>query len=202
VTADGGEDGDGGPGQFVFDTSALYHAALAERLDVLGYLVRGATCVTTRVVLDELRRGAAARPRLLDAERQDWLTEARVDGLEEIRRVIDWARRLEVGARDHGEATVIAYAEMHRAVAIVDDRRAWRLAERAGVPVHGTLWLVARACRNGRVTEAGAGGLIDALADAGARLPCDGAGFRGWAIGRGLLPDVTELTRHRQAVGG
>jgi hypothetical protein len=65
------------------------------------------------------------------------------------------------------------------------------------------LWLIARACRNGRVTGAGAAGLIDALADAGARLPCDGAGFRRWAAARGMLPDADEIAgARRSAVGG
>ena len=48
----------GGRVTFVFDTGVLFHPVLIERLDVLGWLVEDARCVTTRVVLDELERRA------------------------------------------------------------------------------------------------------------------------------------------------
>jgi hypothetical protein len=37
--------------------------------------------------------------------------------------------------------------------------------------VHGTIWLLARACRDGKQTEVGVGNLIDALRSTGARCP-------------------------------
>lgn len=48
--------------QWVFDSTILNHFALAERIDVLGYIVGGQQCVTTTNVLDELRNGAARLP--------------------------------------------------------------------------------------------------------------------------------------------
>jgi predicted nucleic acid-binding protein len=175
------------PDRYVFDTSALYHAALAERLDVLGDLTGTAECVTTRTVLDELRQAGRTDRRLLDVQRQGWLTEVRFDGLAETRHLVEWMRRLEIDTRDYGELTVIAYAQMHGAVVIVDDKKARRLAKREGLRAHGSLWLIAAACRAGRLSDAGARSLVDALVGTGARLPCAGAEFRDWAADCGLL---------------
>jgi hypothetical protein len=44
------------PARLLFDASPLLHSAKADRLDVLGDLVRDAECVTTRAVLDEIGR--------------------------------------------------------------------------------------------------------------------------------------------------
>jgi hypothetical protein len=53
--------------------------------------------------------------------------------------------------------------------------------------VHGTIWLLAGACRQGKLTPGGAGALIDALRSTGHRLPCPGAGFASYARQHGLL---------------
>jgi hypothetical protein len=46
--------------------------------------------------------------------------------------------------------------------------------------VHGTLWVIARACDTGRASPPAVRGLIDTLRATGARYPCDGAGFEEW----------------------
>jgi predicted nucleic acid-binding protein len=190
--------------EFVFDSSALCHAALADRLDVLGDLVSPHTCLTTLAVLDEFSRGCDRHPKLADVARAAWLSEVRVDGLADLRHVLAWGRRLGAGERHRGEVTVLAYAEAHQATAIIDDDRPRRLAQQAGVTAHGTLWIIASACRQERLTWEAAGGFIDALRATGARFPCDGRGFLAWSQRNGLLADPKKPIRRSlpQPAGG
>lgn len=172
--------------EWVFDSSALYHAALADRLDVLGALVPGQSCVSPLAVFDELGAAAGRDRRLAQVRAQPWLAEVRVDGLEDLRNLLVWARLLGAGPHHMGEAAVLTYAQSRAAVAIIDDRRPRKVAKQAGLMAHGTLWLIARACLLGRTLPAAAGGLIDALRGTGARYPCSGAGFPAWARHHGL----------------
>lgn len=172
----------------VFDTSVLYHAALAERLDVLGSLVARRRCVTTRVVLEELaRRGVEQdEPRLRAVSDEPWLDEVRVDGHAEIQHLLTWMDRLGAGDRDLGEATVLGFTAASGAVAVIDDDRARRRGRQAGLRVHGTLWLLADACRGELIAPGAAAGYVDAVRATGARLPCRGADFPNWARRHGL----------------
>jgi predicted nucleic acid-binding protein len=60
---------------------------------------------------------------------------------------------------------------------VIDDREATRVGRAFGIDVHGTLWLLGRACRDGKLTEIGASNVVDSLAAEGMRLPCGGADF-------------------------
>lgn len=172
---------------YVFDSSALHHFAVADRLDVLGSLVRGHTAVTTRAVRDEIERSAVQDPRLLRLAGADWLETRPVDGLDDLVPLSRWVERIGAGKFHRGEATVLSYAEVHGAVAIIDDKRAAQLGRRFRVEVHGSLWVIAEACRSGTTSLSSVTGLIDTLRATGARYPCDGAGFEGWARENGLL---------------
>ncbi|MFG1672893.1 hypothetical protein [Micromonospora sp. NPDC049282] len=171
----------------VLDTMLLSHFTLADRLDVLQDLLLDAECWTTQVVVEELRAGAATRPELLVACEADWLRRAQLDTLDEIRCFTAWVRRLGAAERNLGEASVLAAAELRSGVAITDDRQATRVARSYDAEVHGTIWLLAAACRTGKQTEAGAGNLIDALRATSARLPCSGAEFPAYARRHRLL---------------
>jgi predicted nucleic acid-binding protein len=107
--------------------------------------------------------------------------------MDEIRRFALWVNRLGSGERDLGEASVFAAAELRSATAITDDPAAVRVARTHGLNVHGTVWLLAGACRDGKLTETAAGNLVDALRAAGLRLPCTGTEFPGYARQNGLL---------------
>ncbi|WP_410007749.1 hypothetical protein [Planotetraspora sp. A-T 1434] len=48
------------------------------------------------------------------------------------------------------------------------------------------MWLLAMACRAGKLSEVGAGNIIDALKATGMRLPCSGATFGPFARRHGL----------------
>ena len=166
---------------WVIDAMCLSHFARAERLDVLRDLLVDKECWTTRVVLEEVKQGVAAYPALKDVRVTDWLKVAQLDTLDEIRRFALWVNRLGSGERDLGEASVFAAAELRSATAITDDPAAVRVARTYGLDVHGTIWLLASACRDGKLTETAAGNLIDALRATGLRLPCTGAEFPGYA---------------------
>lgn len=177
----------------VFDASALHHFALADRLDVLNSLVQGRAAVTTKAVRDELDRSAMQDARLRRLGTADWLTTQHVDDLDELVPLAKWVHRTGAGRFHRGEATVLAHAEVRDGIAVIDDRRAAQLGRRYGVQVHGTLWVIAEACRTGVTSVAAVRGLIDTLRATGARYPCDGPGFEAWARTNGLL-DVERRT--------
>ncbi|KXK58347.1 hypothetical protein AWW66_30295 [Micromonospora rosaria] len=176
-----------GASVFVLDTMVLSHFTLADRLDVLQDLLLDADCWTTQMVREELRVGSQTHRELVAACEADWLTTAELDTLDEVRCFTKWAARLGSGDRDLGEASVLAAAELRAGVAITDDRNATQVARTHGARVHGTIWLLAGACRDGKQTPTAAGNLIEALRATGARLPCSGAEFPNYARKHNLL---------------
>lgn len=137
---------------------------------------------TTNAVLDELAAGPHGEHLEID-----WLTVEPVDHLKELKALLGYVEVLGAGRRHLGEATVLAWAEVHNGLAIVDDRAAKKAAERRGVGCHGTLWLIVRGYREGVISEEGACRLVDVLQDQNARFPCDGAELLAWARAKGLL---------------
>ena len=178
-------EGDADASPLVLDATCLSHFARADRLDVLRDLLVGRRCWTTEIVLAELSRGLGDYPMLRHVSEQEWLLIAGLDSIAEIRLYDTWRRRVGSTERDQGEASVFAAAEQRGATAITDDRRAARGFH--GLDVHGTVWLLAGACRHGKLPLGGTGALIDALRATGHRLPCTGAGFASYARQHGLL---------------
>lgn len=72
-------------------------------------------------------------------------------------------------------------------IAITDDRDAVTVGRRYGLEVHGTIWLLAGACRTGKLTEAATSSIIESLRMTGHRLPRTGTEFRAFARRFGLL---------------
>lgn len=179
--------GTAGPLRAVFDTTCLSHFARADRLDVLGDLLRDVESFVPHVVREEIRNGCAEYPALAQILNLEWLHIAPHDSLDRLRRFALWAGRVGADTHDLGEAGVLAVAEELGAVAIIDERDATRVGRAHGVDVHGTIWLLARTCRTGKITVTGAGNLVDALAATGMRLPCTGANFHRYAGENGLL---------------
>jgi predicted nucleic acid-binding protein len=161
----------------VLDCTCLSHFARADRLDVLQGLLAADESWTTQVVLRELRDGYAEYPLLELVEEGNWLKIAEFGTPAEISLFAEWSLRIGADDRDFGEASVFAAAELRGGIAITDDRRAVAVARARCLRVHGTIWLLARACRKEEISEHGAGSLIDALRGTGHRLPCTGAEF-------------------------
>jgi predicted nucleic acid-binding protein len=175
------------PATLVLDATCLSHFARADRLDVLGELLIGRGPHTTHVVREEIRTGLSVHPALADVLALDWLGVTVLDTLDQISRFVMWAQRVGAGQRHLGEASVLAVAEECHAVAIVDDRDATRVGRTYGVEVHGSVWLLASARQQGKLTEVGASNLVDALITTGMWLPCTGPEFSGYARTAGLL---------------
>ena len=160
-----------------WDSSALHHALSADRADVLlhlsGAASRGTTRhITTLAVVQELAGNGLGPPPEIET--------VPVDGLLELVALADWVGRLSSSRHNRGEATICAWAQVHNAIAIVDDRDARTAAQRAGLNVHGSLWLVARAVQAGSTDLGSAGNLVDTLLAAGARYPFAAGGFAVW----------------------
>ena len=102
----------------VLDAMHLSHFGRADRLDVLRALLVDKDCWTTRVVLEELHRGADTYPGLSGVDDWDWLSVAQLDTFEELRTFVTWAKRIGSGERDQGEASVFAVAELRSGTAI------------------------------------------------------------------------------------
>ncbi|HET8680405.1 MAG TPA: hypothetical protein VFM54_00795 [Micromonosporaceae bacterium] len=155
----------------VLDASPLSHFARAGELVALRDLVAGFECVTTKAVLGELRKGVEAFPALQEAVDLDWVMTVPCDELDELYLFGQYMNRLGNLVRNAGEASVLAWAEAHSAVAYVDDQVACNVGRSRGVRVRRTLQLVISAFRKGVLTEAGAQALIESLADTDARFP-------------------------------
>jgi predicted nucleic acid-binding protein len=170
----------------IWDASALHHAIKAGKVDVLADM---AGCqggaprrnLTTAAVLDEI-----AHHRLPVAG-LDWLETVHVDGLDELAALVDWMSRVSGQKSNQGEATVLAWAEVHDAVAVIDDRDAVRVGRAGGLAVCGSLSVIAEAVRDGRTTAYVATTFVDALMSTGMRYPCSTGGFVAWAKQNGLL---------------
>lgn len=171
----------------VFDSSVLSCFARAGRLDSLKTLTGDYRRVMTSAVIDELARGVQEFPRLADVELCEWIETVRGDSLEELVAFSDCLRFLGGGPRNIGEAATLAWAEVHGAVAVLDDQTAVQLARQRGVQVKRTLSLVATGFERGRLSEDAAAILVDELIGGGARFPCDGRKYMAWCRDNGLL---------------
>ncbi|MEO6087149.1 MAG: hypothetical protein ABIQ18_28955 [Umezawaea sp.] len=177
----------GAPSDLVLDTTCLSHFARIDRLDVFGDLLSPRRCWTTTAVRAELCHGSKIHPELAGALDLPWLTLVPSDEWAHLVSFGKWAQRIGTTERNVGEATVFAAAEVLPAIAIVDDRSATQVARNHSLEVHGTLWLLAKACDAGDLTETAARNLVDMLRGSGMRLPCSGADFPAFARKHGIL---------------
>lgn len=172
------------PVAIAWESSAILHACRCDRADVLLHHADSLSTtpirhVTTAAVVEELRRHDVSIPERLEV--------VHVDHLEELQCLVEWVQLLSSKLHDRGEATVCAWADVHAALAIIDDRAARLAAQNAGIDVHGTAWLVAQAVANDRETLTGATALLDTLIRDGARYPFGLGNFPTWAAEQKLL---------------
>lgn len=171
----------------VFDSSVLSCFARAGRLDDLQALTETHRRVVTRAVQDEIEQGIQQHLRLAEVQQCTWLEVVHGDSLEELAVFSDYVRLLGCGTRDVGEAATLAWAEVHRAVAILDDQTAANVSRQRGVRLKRTLSLVSTGVQQNRLSEEDAAALVDDLIGGGARFPCDGRHFIAWCREKGLL---------------
>jgi predicted nucleic acid-binding protein len=155
----------------VFDASPLNHFARAGELVVLREIVSDFECVTTKAVRGELGKGVTLHPKVQAALDLDWISTVPCDDLEVLYLFGEYMNRLGSLERNAGEASVLAWAELHGAAAYVDDEVGCKVGRARGVQVHRTLQLVIQAHRLGKMDEARAELLIQGLADSDARFP-------------------------------
>lgn len=130
----------------VWDASALHHAAVADRVDVLAHLAQPWRNVTTAAVLEELGTHGL-RDTVLGP---DWLEDHRLDGLDALPLLLHWTERLGAGQHHRGEVTVAVASELIHGTALLDDSAATGVLRTHGVEAHGTVWLAAQAVVAGR----------------------------------------------------
>lgn len=162
-------------------------ACRIDRLDALKSIAGNAAGVTTNGVMVEMdNHGVGDVVRNLG-----WPEIHPLDELDELTALGRWTQIVGTqGPYNFGEATVLAWAEVHEAIAVIDDREACLVAGQHGQPVHGTLWLFAEAIKEGRETQQSLEGLVDGLVNGGlARYPFKrGSDFGRWAQENKLLP--------------
>jgi len=173
------------PDQLVFDTSVLSAFAEAQQFDLLGHYLAGRECFVTDVVRAEILVGAETHAGLDSIDRAEWLKrgEQRTDA--DLLALARWSTLIGSGTRNQGEASMFAFAEIHGAVSIIDDREATMVGRGESLEVHGSLWLIGDFYSAGKLTEYAATRLVDDLRAVGARLPCTGNEFLAWARAKG-----------------
>jgi predicted nucleic acid-binding protein len=172
---------------YVFDNAPLSCFARARQLPMLDRLTAGNDRVTTRAVVEEIKNGLATYPDLQDVLDLAWLRVVSADSLDELRLFAKYAARLGSGVHDVGEASVLAWAEVHGAIAFTDDEAAVQAGRDEGVEVRRTLAVVARGIKHGVLSDLEADRLVDDLLRAGGRFPFGAGEFVRWARENGLV---------------
>jgi predicted nucleic acid-binding protein len=170
----------------IWDSSPLHHAIKAGKIDVLADIAQHGCGgprrnVTTQAVISEISAYQLALAGL------EWLDIVHVDDLHEIEALVEWMGRVSGSKSNHGEATVLAWAEVHKVTAVVDDGDARRIGRREGLDVWGSLRVIAESVSNGYTTPYVATTLVDAMIDTGMRYPCSRGEFISWAKHNSLL---------------
>lgn len=173
----------------VFDNSPLSHFARAGRLTTLEDLVHGYRCFVPAEVRREIDIGIAEFPDLAEVVTVSWLEPIAIT---DVRQLTAFARyKNELGGGTHennGEAAVLAWTSIHGGVAIIDERAGNRLAQRDGILVQDSMWLVAQGVQSGVLNRLEAENLVDDLRGTDMWLPVNGKEFFTWAYQEGLLP--------------
>lgn len=146
----------------LLDNTVLSNFALVKRSELLSQLW-GDTICTTQEVLIEYARGVASG--VVPAVMWNKLVTIELTKAEQ-QFAADLLPRL--GA---GERTCLAIAYLRRGLLVTDDRRARTLARHLGVSVTGTVGVLVRLVRDGRLTYAAADILLVNMIEAGFRSP-------------------------------
>lgn len=150
---------------YVFDATPLIYLGTVDRLDLLGTLTED--CVIPERVHDEVVAAGIAEGHS-DARRVERAVEQgllrREDVIETAESAFD---RLRSNPRiSDADAAVLAIADKHDGVAVMDEDYGRAIADAEGIPTHGTAYLVL-SCIQGAITAEEARTTIDAMLEAG-----------------------------------
>jgi predicted nucleic acid-binding protein len=171
----------------VFDTGPLSHIAKRSWLGPLRFMVRDCCAVIPDTVVAELRAGLPGRPYLDMVLSASWLTQHVLCSPDELDAFATFSSFLVANGRNQGEAGVLAYAKVHGATAIIDDRPARNAAQRHGITCRGTLGLICDAVNQDQMGIDMAAALADDLLESEYRLPFKPGEFIPWARNNGLI---------------
>lgn len=173
---------------YVFDTGPLMHFARAGWLGALKFVIDPAPAFAPEAVRDELRRHAAQNSELHSVLKDEWLRAHDETDPSFLGLFADLADRLaDADGHNLGECGVLALAKSTGYTAVIDDRVARRAADSISVRFTGTLGLLVKAARQGRLTVAMISSLCDDLIRTHYRLPFGPGEFVHWAKGEGQL---------------
>ena len=172
--------------EIVMDTGPLSVFAEAGWLGMLRVVADDRTVVITDVVEAELLDGAPNHPHLNSVLNADWIARSPLLSDDEIGAYTKFASFLVSGDHNRGEASVLAYAQVHGALAIVDDGAGRKHAKRAGIDFQGTLALLCEAIRCGQLSVDVVSHIADHMLETEYRLPFKPGGFAVWAKQNGL----------------
>lgn len=173
---------------WVMDTGPLSHFAQAGWLGVIKLLAPDNRIIVPDGVERELRAGIGARPWLSLVLDQDWIEVQPVQTEGELAVYARYANQL-VGedGRNTGECGVLALAEVHHRIAIVDDRAACKLGADRGVTIMRTLKLLFEGINSGHLSSQAVGAIADDLLITEYRIPVPRGGAIQWGIDNGLI---------------
>ncbi|HMR49169.1 MAG TPA: hypothetical protein PKE40_07875 [Arachnia sp.] len=183
--------------RWVVDTGPLSHFARAGWLGVLRFLSPGNTVVIPDTVEQEIRNAPTAHAWLPQILSNPWIVVEPLSTDAELVAYSRYARQL-VGddGRNTGECGVLALAEVHGYIALLDDHAGVKAGMAAGVTVRRTLGLLCDAIQQGQLTIDMVSGLADSLLESGYRLPMPPGGFARWAIESGRISESHQSRRN------
>lgn len=176
--------------RWVMDTSAFTHLCRAGHAELIERLAPHGVILVPTEVNTEIERG---RERYNGIPAIDSLAWAELVVLDDDETILAAQVKVQMGGGpgDHlGECAVIAYAQRHELIAILDERAAIAQADRLNVDTRDTLWIVIQAHKElfGRDRSRTAD-VFDDLVATDMKLPnISGQSFVAWAYENGLLP--------------
>ena len=180
----------GGDGAYVFDSGPLSHFAEAGWLGLLQAAVGNAEAWIPATVRSEIADGVNEHPHLRGVLEADWLTLRDVVTHEEQAAFAKYASRLlgDDQRKNLGECGVLALAQTHGSIAVVDDGAARQIASEFGVEVRTTVALLCDLVRSKELGLDLASTIADALIQTEYRLPFEPGGFKMFVLENDLVP--------------
>lgn len=172
---------------FVFDEGPLSHFTEAGWLGLLELYVGEGRAWLPDTVHAELGRGVDSHPHLRQVLGASWLTLKTVGDSEIMTFAFYHGRLVDLPPANVGECGVLALAEVHSAVAVIDDGTARRLAGVRGVAVKTSIAVLCDLINEGHLTLSTAEHVADRLLRTEYRLPFREGDFRRFVTERGLV---------------